>query len=441
MKSSITKKPDIIEEAIKKTTEMNPQETDGKWLEVVTVESGPFMREWDIAECWAWEKWPDREEHFPRTTRLDIGIDAVATRRNDRKYIAIQCKSRRLDEAEHGDSIKHDEIAKFNSASASEFWAERWVVTNGNNPLASGAVQAVSMTKKPLKLINITYDLHQQYHANRLLEENQDCQSNFLEKDGRQTKTSMQDEAVANSVHLLQEQVESECGGLPKGEARGRIILPCGTGKTRISLRIIENLTPPGKLSIVLCPSIALVAQIRREYLQHSSMAIDVLAVCSDVTAGYDPRREGTRNSALDPTVDNSNFSASEVKGNVTTDAKEIAEWMDQEDVSGIKILIGTYQSSIRVSGALLSAGVKACVMIADEAHRTAGLKRRNSKFASASEEEQRLRDFTVCHDNKKFPVTYRIYQTATPRIYDGKRPIGMKTGWYDQWTMRLLSG
>lgn len=35
----------FIESAIKKTAEMNPQETDGEWLEVVTVESGPFIKE------------------------------------------------------------------------------------------------------------------------------------------------------------------------------------------------------------------------------------------------------------------------------------------------------------------------------------------------------------------------------------------------------------
>ena len=43
---------DTIEAAIKQTAKLNPQETDGKWLEVVTVESGPYIKEWDIAECW-----------------------------------------------------------------------------------------------------------------------------------------------------------------------------------------------------------------------------------------------------------------------------------------------------------------------------------------------------------------------------------------------------
>ena len=417
---------ETIEEAIKKTAELNPQETDGEWLEVVTVESGPYIKEWDIAECWHWDEWPDREIYFPNTTRLDIGIDAVAARRNDGKYIAIQCKSRRLDDEGRGASINNNEIAKFAAASASDFWAERWVVTNGDNPLASGAAQSASMHAKPLKLVNITNDLHQQRQANAAPEECEHCQPNPDGDERLQTKFCMQNEAVANSVRIFREQERSESGGLPMGEARGRIILPCGTGKTRISLRVIEELTPPGKLSIVLCPSIALVAQIRREYLQNASASIDVLAVCSDVTAGYDPRKEGSRNATLDPTVDNSNVSASEVKGKVTTDAGEIADWMRQGAFdNGIKVLIGTYQSSARVSEALLSAGVRVRVMIADEAHRTAGLRRKNSRSATANEEEKRLRDFTICHDSARFPATYRVYQTATPRIYDGKRPTG----------------
>lgn len=48
------KMTDVIESAIKKTAEMNPQETDGEWLEVVTVESGPLIKEWDLSACWHW---------------------------------------------------------------------------------------------------------------------------------------------------------------------------------------------------------------------------------------------------------------------------------------------------------------------------------------------------------------------------------------------------
>ena len=417
---------EIIEEAIRKVAEMSPRSTDGRWLEVVTVESSPYIKEWDIGECWHWDEWPDREARFPNATKLDVGIDAVAVRRSDGEYIAIQCKSRRLDNEGLGSPIGWGEIAKFAATASGDFWAERWIVTNGDNPLASGATMAAAMTEKPLKIVNVTNDLRQQRQANILDDVCEHCQPNPDGERRIQTRSCMQNEAVANSVRLLEEQEHSEAGGLPVGEARGRIILPCGTGKTRISLRIIEELTPPGKLSIVLCPSIALVSQIRREYLQNADIPMVVLAVCSDATAGYDPKKEGKRNATLDPTVDNSNVSASEVMGRVTTDAEEIADWMRQE-VHGddIKVLIGTYQSSDKVSQALLSAGVRARVMIADEAHRTAGLKRKNSESAAANKEEKRLRDFTICHDSYRFPATYRVYQTATPRIYDGKRATG----------------
>ena len=417
---------DIIEAAIEKTAEMNPQATDGTWLEVVTVESGPHIKEWDIERCWGWDEWPEREAEFPGTTKLDVGIDAVAVRRSDGKHIAIQCKSRQLDDEGRGSSINSGEIAKFAFASSGEFWAERWVVTNGDSSIASGAGQAASMNDKPIKVVNITNDLRQQRQANVQNEECEHCQPNSDGEERIQTKSCMQNEAISESVRILREQERSGSGGLPIGEARGRIILPCGTGKTRISLRIIEELTPPGELSIVLCPSIALVAQIRREYLQYAAVPMDVLAVCSDITAGYDPKKEGSRNATLDPTVDNSNVSASEVKGRVTTNAGEIAAWMRQEVLGdGIKVLIGTYQSSDKVSEALLQTDIRARVLIADEAHRTAGLKRKNSRSAAANEEEKSLRDFTVCHDRDRFPATYRVYQTATPRIYDGKAATG----------------
>ena len=279
------------------------------------------------------------------------------------------------------------------------------------------------MTAKPVKMVNIANDLLQQQAA-FTYEECPHCESNPDGEERRQTKTCMQTEAIAESVRILREHEQSDSGGLPVGQARGKIILPCGTGKTRISLRIVEELTLQGELSIVLCPSIALVAQIRREYLQHAEADIRALAVCSDETAGYDPKKESTRNTAADPTLDNSNVSASEVKGKVITDPAEIARWTsDGRDTDQVSVIFGTYQSGSRIAEALNETGVTANVLVADEAHRTAGLRRkRNAKNSGMSDEERRIRDFTLCHDNDAFPATYRVYQTATPRIYDTSR-------------------
>ena len=428
---------DTIEKAIEAVADMSAQTTGGRWLEDATVAAGPHIREWDVAECYLWAEWPERELHFPDTTNQDVGIDVVAVRRSDGERIAIQCKARQLNEHGRGNPIHKVEIDKFASASAGAFWAERWLVTNGDNPLSGNTRQAMSMSDKPVKVVNIANDLRQQ-QSTFTHEECPHCQANPENEEPRQTRTCMQNEAVAESVRILREHERSNSGGLPVGQARGKIVLPCGAGKTRVSLRIVEELTPPGALSIVLCPSIALVAQIRREYLQQATGGIRALAVCSDETAGYDPKKESSRNTAADPTQDNSNVSASEVKGNVTTDPAEIARWIrDGDGDPRIGVIFGTYQSGHRVAQALDETGATASVLIADEAHRTAGLRRkRNAGNKELSPEEKRIRDFTLCHDNDAFPAVYRVYQTATPRVYDTRKVDRDRPG---DWVVRSM--
>ena len=76
-----------------------------------------------------------------------------------------------------------------------------------------------------------------------------------------------------------------------------------------------------------------------------------------------------------------------------------------------IGVIFGTYQSSHKIAEALTSSRTTLAVLIADEAHRTAGIRR-------VKGDNERLRDFTVCHQEQRFPATYRVYQTATPKIY-----------------------
>ena len=193
---------EIISHALKIAGEMNPQATDGTWLEDLTVQAGPYIKEWDIDECHRWSEWPEREDHFPNTTKQDVGIDAVAVR--DGEYVAIQCKARRLDDRGDGAPIGKGETDKFANASADSFWAERWIVTNGNVPLNSNAQQVLSMSGKPVKLVNITNDLLQQQAA-PTDEECPHCAPNPEGEWRPQTKSCMQSEAIAESVHILRE--------------------------------------------------------------------------------------------------------------------------------------------------------------------------------------------------------------------------------------------
>ena len=422
---------EMIDNAIDRVAEGSSQPTGGKWLEYLTAGVAPYIREWDIDHAYAWGEWPERP------TDQDVGIDLVAIRRSDGEHIAIQCKSRQLDEHGRGSPINKDEFDSFASASSGDVWAERWIVTIGDTPLGFNVKPMLAMNTKPVKMVNIANDLFQQ-RAAFAYEECPHCQPNPDGEERKQSKSCMQAEAISESVRILQEHEQSSVGGLPAGQARGRIILPCGTGKTRISLRIVEQLTPPGGLSIVLCPSIALVAQIRREYLLYAEKSIRALAVCSDVTAGYDPKKESTRNTAEDPTLDNSNVSAAEVKGKVTTNPAEIAQWIREGfDSEQVSVIFGTYQSGSRVADALKESGVTARVLIADEAHRTAGLRRKPSaRNGGMSEAEKRIRDFTLCHDNDAFPAIYRVYQTATPRIYNTGRVNPDRAG---DWIVRSM--
>lgn len=320
-------KSDLLERARRTLEHFSPQASDGTWLEELTVEVAPLLADWDVEVCYPWADWPSRTEHFPNTTKQDIGIDLVARGRSDGRLIAVQCKARKLDSDGTGEEIQKGEISSFSTPAANDLFVERWLVTNGATPLNANAQSAIEVSGKPVKVVNLAADLTAETFASVGSAADDDC-PHCKDPEAVQTRTCMQREAVDISVRVLKDHAATNSGGLPEGQARGRIILPCGAGKTRVALGIVEELTGEGQLSVVLCPSIALVAQLRREFLQHASSEIRTMAVCSDQTAGYDPRKEGSIKRALDPTQDNSNVSASEVKGLVTTDPREIANWI-----------------------------------------------------------------------------------------------------------------
>ncbi|MYA40584.1 MAG: hypothetical protein F4Z31_02340 [Gemmatimonadetes bacterium] len=259
---------------------------DGIWLEDEVAAAGPDIREWDLEACWRWKDWPDREERFPGSSPADDGIDAVGVRRSDGGLVAIQCKARKLDDTGTGNPIGKDELDSFGHHASSDEWEERWLVTNGNAPLSAPAARSVKLSGKTIKVVNFATDLEAQAAAAAV---NGDCPhcAEDASPGAVRSKSCMQDEAVSESVATLRAHVDSTTGGSPRGRARGKIVLPCGTGKTRISLRIVEELCGAGDTAVVLCPSIALVAQLRREYLVHGAQPIRSLSVCSDQTAGH----------------------------------------------------------------------------------------------------------------------------------------------------------
>ena len=422
----------VIDDALATLEKHAQQQTDGRWLEDLTADVAPHVRDWNVDHCWRWEDWPDRGEVMPEgTPAADVGIDLVARRRDDRGWIAIQVKARKLNLQGEGAQVNSDEMNKFLAASANfGVWAERWLVVNGAVLLGGHSPGKVRMSGAPVKVVNVALAVESQCAAQERDIESDPCPHCEAdtgavavggEEPPTQTRSCMQREAVETAVERLRDNERADEANIPRGEARGRIVLPCGTGKTRIALRITEEVTYPGELSVVLCPSIALVAQIRREFLQHASRRLRVMAVCSDKGVAADEEEVANND---DTTLDRGIATTEEIKGcPVTTDAEEIAHWIRQRrngaSSDAVSVIFGTYQSAQRVSEGIKQADAADAfkLLVCDEAHRTAGVRRRKRNAAT----EERLREFTLCHDRDAFPATYRVYQTATPRIYGDK--------------------
>jgi superfamily II DNA or RNA helicase len=174
--------------------------------------------------------------------------------------------------------------------------------------------------------------------------------------------------------------------------ARGRLIMPCGTGKSLAAYWIAEALK--AKTIVVAVPSLTLIRQSvtdwTREFLAKGQVP-DWVCVCSDDTVG--------------------NLERDEFVGEVYelglpthTEPKKIASLL-RAPSKGPKIVFTTYQSGDKLVAAARFAGVEFDLAIFDEAHKTVGV--RSKTFATL------LRD-------RKFKARYRLFMTATERVFRG---------------------
>jgi superfamily II DNA or RNA helicase len=168
-------------------------------------------------------------------------------------------------------------------------------------------------------------------------------------------------------------------------DARGQLIMACGTGKTLTALWIAEALKSDTVL--VLLPSLLLLSKTLAEWLTHSKEPFSYLPVCSDDTVAK--------------SEDTIALSTSELSFPSTTDTDAIAKFLKS---SGRKIIFSTYQSSPKIAEAFKAIHLKPLdLIIADEAHRCAG------KVGSA---------YSTVLDNDQIPADKRLFMTATPKVY-----------------------
>ncbi|HFS6877804.1 TPA: DEAD/DEAH box helicase family protein [Legionella pneumophila] len=187
---------------------------------------------------------------------------------------------------------------------------------------------------------------------------------------------------IKNPKDYQKRAIDNVVKGFGKSD-RGQLILPCGAGKTLVSLWIKGALN--AKHTLVLVPSLALLKQIKDEWVSNS-LYTPRICVCSEQD--------------IDENKDNLIFHVSEIGGNVSTDPMEIHTFLSHNDQT---IVFSTYQSLEKVAEAVRGTGFQFDLAICDEAHKTAGSK---------------LSKYGFVHSDSNILVKKRLYMTATPRVF-----------------------
>ncbi|GAA8566145.1 DEAD/DEAH box helicase family protein [Helicobacter pylori] len=185
--------------------------------------------------------------------------------------------------------------------------------------------------------------------------------------------------------------------------ARGKLIMACGTGKTYTSLKIMEALDP--KITLFLAPSIALLSQTFREYAQEKSDPFYASIVCSDDKTGQSKKNKSKNE-------DNDDIKFSELPIKPSTRLEDILSVYEKAQKENKRFIIfSTYQSALRIKEAQ-EAGLNGIdLIICDEAHRTVG-----AMYSTNERDDKNA--FTLCHSDENIKAKKRLYMTATPKVY-----------------------
>lgn len=178
-----------------------------------------------------------------------------------------------------------------------------------------------------------------------------------------------------------------------KVHERGKLIAACGTGKTLAALWVSESTELNTSKVLVFAPSISLVGQTVKEWVQHKNRDFDYLCVCSDKTITSDLGDDG----------EESDISINDLDFSVTTTPEEVARWI-KSATSENQYIFSTYHSIPVIEDALkqLEGKFEFDLIIFDEAHRTVG--REDQFFARGIK-------------NENIPGKKRLFMTATERL------------------------
>ncbi|PUD42834.1 restriction endonuclease [Helicobacter pylori] len=344
--------------------------------------SKQFLQEHDSAnEYESIDLWNDWEL---RGKERDKGIDIVITTLN-KEHIAVQCKF-------HQNSISYNDISPFLTqllSGVGEVRFKKGIIISTSN-LTSEALKAIEQIRSTGMGIDIDEITEEDFIYSRIDWEKFDPTKTEGEIPlcDKKRPRPHQTEAIEKTKEYFSD---------PKN-ARGKLIMACGTGKTYTSLKIMEALDP--KITLFLAPSIALLSQTFREYAQEKSEPFYASIVCSDDKTGQSKNKDN----------DDINFSELPIKP--STRLEDILSTYEKAQKENKRFIIfSTYQSALRIKEAQ-EAGLNGIdLIICDEAHRTVG-----AMYSTNERDDKNA--FTLCHSDGNIKATKRLYMTATPKVY-----------------------
>jgi superfamily II DNA or RNA helicase len=299
---------------------------------------------------WLWDEWPE----YPGR---DIGIDLVAEM-TDGTLCAVQAKC--FDENR---DIPKSELDSFISAASQRTFQHRLLVATTDG-LSANAKRMLA-----------------DQHVVRVMRSDLESSLDVWPASIEELSAPAQPHASPRPHQNLA--IIDVTNGF-KDNSRGQLIMACGTGKTLTALWIKETLKP--KTTLVLVPSLNLLAQTLSEWAKNSLSPWQYLCVCSDDTVNK-----------LD---DQPISTVGDLPFEVTTNPADIAKFLS---LGGERIIFSTYQSSAQVAKAQEQSGVSFDLVICDEAHRLTG---------------KTDADYATVLDEKKIVGQKRLFMTATPRTY-----------------------
>lgn len=319
-----------------------------------------------------------------RGKERDKGIDIVITTSN-KECIAVQCKF-------HQNSISLNDISTFLTqlqSGVGEVRFKKGIIISTSN-LTSEALKAIEQIRSTGMGIDIDEITEEDFIYSQIDWEKFDptkIEDELPLCDKKRPRTH-QTEAINATKEYFSD---------PKN-ARGKLIMACGTGKTYTSLKIMEALDP--KITLFLAPSIALLSQTFREYAQEKSEPFYASIVCSDDKTGQSKNEY------------NDDIKFSELPLKPSTRLEDILSTYEKAQKENKRFIIfSTYQSALRIKEAQEAGLNEIDLIICDEAHRTVG-----AMYSSNERDDKNA--FTLCHSDENIKAKKRLYMTATPKVY-----------------------